>query len=189
MIKLNPNSLKIRNSDGQWESLNVWGGQSGGSDVQVTPYLFDGTKIATISVDGVPVDVYSPNGGSGDASIDDTTISTKTTWSSQKISTEIDSVIDDTATIATDVTWSAGKIATEIANAGSKIDVDDTLSTTSINPVQNKVITSELSKNETQITSVADRVTILEQSYVSGETIYSDTEIASAIAAVLGGVV
>ena len=35
------------------------------SDVEVTPILDHGTKIATITVDEVPTDIYAPTGGGG----------------------------------------------------------------------------------------------------------------------------
>lgn len=40
-------------------------GGSGGSSVSWTQIQATGTKIATITIDGVPTDVYAPNGGSG----------------------------------------------------------------------------------------------------------------------------
>ena len=59
---------------------------------------------------------YRGDTGKPSESINDTIIDTEHTWSSQKIKTEIDA---------------------------KKIDVDDELSDTSTNPVQNKVITKK----------------------------------------------
>lgn len=65
--------------------------------------------------------------------------------------------INDNVISATDTTYTAGTgisiVNGVISNTGSEITVDDELSTTSENPVQNKVITTELNKKIESITS------------------------------------
>jgi len=43
----------------------VGGGGGGGSDVEVTQVLTEGTKIASIEVDGESTDLFAPQGGGG----------------------------------------------------------------------------------------------------------------------------
>lgn len=54
-------------TDGTTTTFNVTNGSggSGGSTVSVTQILSTGTKIASITVDGVTTDLYAPEGGSG----------------------------------------------------------------------------------------------------------------------------
>lgn len=46
-------------------AANIEGGGGGGSTVEVTQVLESGTKIATITVDDTPTDLYAPAGSSG----------------------------------------------------------------------------------------------------------------------------
>jgi hypothetical protein len=60
---------------------------------------------------------WNPIGGSGGggATISDNTISTTTTWSSQKIQTQISALINDSTT-STSATWSSQKIQTQLTS-------------------------------------------------------------------------
>lgn len=56
---------KKSNTDYDTEWANEEGGGGSGSTVSVTQIQSTGTKIATITVDGVGTDLYAPEGGSG----------------------------------------------------------------------------------------------------------------------------
>lgn len=47
----------------------VWASAGGGDTVTWTQIVNSGTKIATISINGVPTDVYAPNGGGGNGHV------------------------------------------------------------------------------------------------------------------------
>lgn len=98
---------------------------TGGSTVSVVPKTLTGTNIAEITVDGTTYQLYAPTGGSGSGS-------TVTAEAILTEGTQIGKItIDGTETIL-------------YAPTASAITVDNALSATSENPVQNKVIKSEL---------------------------------------------
>lgn len=102
---------------------------SAGSNVSVTPKITSGTNIAEITVDGTTYQLYAPTGGSGSGS-------TVTAEATLKEGTQIGKItIDGVETIL----YAPN-------GGGGSVTVDSALSTTSVNPVQNKVITAELNK-------------------------------------------
>ena len=72
-----------------WQILALDGSQ-GGDSVSWEQTVTTGTKIAAITINGTPTDVYAPNGGGG-VQIDDNAGSGATTvaWSANKIVTEL----------------------------------------------------------------------------------------------------
>ena len=124
-------------------------------DVEIVPTLTEGTKIADFAIGSVEGSLYAPEQQS---EINDNVTANNTTWSSDKISTElsgkVDSsdlatvattgnytdltgkptipvltdLIDDTTTATTSV-WSSDKTAAEIA-AGAGVTIDDTTTST-----------------------------------------------------------
>lgn len=102
---------------------------TGGSTVSVVPKTLTGTNIAEITVDGTTYQLYAPTGGSGGGS----TVTAEATLTE---GTEIGKItIDGVETIL----YAPN-------GGGGSITVDSTLSTESENPVQNKVVTTELNK-------------------------------------------
>lgn len=61
------NGQVLKYNNGIWENVN----ESTGSTVSVTQIQSTGTKIATITVDSVDTDLYTPNGGGGAVALDD----------------------------------------------------------------------------------------------------------------------
>lgn len=109
------------------QSFDVYAPASstGGSTVSVVPKTLTGTNIAEITVDGTTYQLYAPTGGSGGGS----TVTAEATLTE---GTQIGKItIDGVETIM-------------YAPTASAITVDSELSATSENPVQNKVIKSEL---------------------------------------------
>ena len=51
--------------DDTFEHIEDYLGESGGSEVEITPTLQSGTKIADYEIDGVPGALYAPAGGGG----------------------------------------------------------------------------------------------------------------------------
>lgn len=97
---------------------------AGGSTVSVVPKTLTGTNIAEITVDGTTYQLYAPTGSSGGGS----TVTAEATLTE---GTEIGKItIDGTETIL-------------YAPTASAITVDSELSSTSENPVQNKVVKAE----------------------------------------------
>ena len=47
------------------DQINALTGQTGGSEVEWNQTVTAGTKIATVTIDGTPTDVYAPQGGQG----------------------------------------------------------------------------------------------------------------------------
>lgn len=101
---------------------------TGGSTVSVVPKTLTGTNIAEITVDGTTYQLYAPTVGGGSGS----TVTAEATLTE---GTRIGKItIDGVETIL------------YAPNGGGSIAVDSTLSTESENPVQNKVVTTELNK-------------------------------------------
>lgn len=112
------------------QSFDVYAPTSstGGSTVSVVPKTLTGTNIAEITVDGTTYQLYAPTGGSGSGS-------TVTAEAMLTDGTQIGKItIDGVETIL------------YAPNGGGSITVDSELSTESENPVQNKVVTTELNK-------------------------------------------
>lgn len=100
---------------------------TGGSTVSVVPKTLTGTNIAEITVDGTTYQLYAPTGGSGSGS----TVTAEATLTE---GTQIGKItIDGVETIL-------------YAPTASAITVDNELSATSENPVQNKVVKAEFDK-------------------------------------------
>lgn len=100
---------------------------AGGSTVSVVPKTLTGTNIAEITVDDTTYQLYAPTGGSGSGS----TVTAEATLTE---GTQIGKItIDGTETIL-------------YAPTASTITVDDALSATSENPVQNKIVKAEFDK-------------------------------------------
>lgn len=113
------------------QSFDVYAPTSsaGGSTVSVVPKTLTGTNIAEITVDGTTYQLYAPTGGGGSGS----TVTAEATLTE---GTEIGKItIDGVETIL----YAPN-------GGGGSITVDSTLSTESENPVQNKVVTTELNK-------------------------------------------
>ena len=107
------------------------------------------------------------------AQIDDTVTATDTTWSSSKISNEIedgvytyasDAVINDSVT-GTDTTWSSSKIFTELSN---KTSIDDTVTGTDT--------TWSSSKIDSEINSIIDDTVSSTSTTYSSSKLDSDFE-------------
>lgn len=180
----------------QIDSIPTGGGAA--TEVIVTPKLTEGVEIADISVDGLVSTLYAPEGG--DSGVELTWADYEALPDSEKMNGTVyyitdrgggggggggsTVVVDPVLTEGTLIMTIAvdGKVSSIYAPNGGSIDVDDALSETSENPVQNKIITGV-------VDGLDGRVTTLENSYVSGETIYTDAEVAADIAAVLGGAV
>lgn len=102
---------------------------TGGSTVSVVPKTLTGTNIAEITVDGTTYQLYAPTSGGGSGS----TVTAEATLTE---GTQIGKItIDGVETIL----YAPN-------GGGGSITVDSTLSTESENPVQNKVVTTELNK-------------------------------------------
>ena len=140
-------------------------------DVEIVPTLTEGTKIADFAIGSVEGSLYAPEQQS---EINDNVTANNTTWSSDKISTElsgkVDSsdlatvattgnytdltgkptipvltdLIDDTTTATTSV-WSSDKTAAEIA-AGAGVTIDDTTTSTTKTWSSDKINTELSSK-------------------------------------------
>lgn len=98
---------------------------TGGSTVSVVPKTLTGTNIAEITVDGTTYQLYAPTSGGGSGS----TVIAEATLTE---GTQIGKITID------------GKETILYAPTASAITVDDALSATSENPVQNKVVKSGL---------------------------------------------
>ena len=59
-------TYRINFTDGDYFDYQVSDGEDGGSTVTVTQVLSSGTKLATITIDGVSTDLYCNSGGSTD---------------------------------------------------------------------------------------------------------------------------
>ena len=81
----------MNNLEARIEAGIASGGSGGGSVVEVTPIQTTGTKIASISVDGVASDLYAPENGGGGSNVSVDQIQTSGT----KIATI---TVDDLAT-------------------------------------------------------------------------------------------
>lgn len=108
---------------------------AGGSTVSVVPKTLTGTNIAEITVDGTTYQLYAPTGGSGSGS----TVTAEATLTE---GTQIGKItIDGTETIL-------------YAPTASAITVDNALSDTSENPVQNKVVKAEFDKINSNLSNL-----------------------------------
>lgn len=108
---------------------------TGGSTVSVLPKTLTGTNIAEITVDGTTYQLYAPTGGSGSGS----TVTAEATLTE---GTQIGRItIDGTETIL-------------YAPTASAITVDDALSATSENPVQNKVVKAEFDQVNSNLSDI-----------------------------------
>ena len=133
---------------------------AGGSTVSVVPKTLTGTNIAEITVDGTTYQLYAPtSGGSG---------STVTAEAILTEGTQIGKItIDGVETIL-------------YAPTASPITVDSELSSTSINPVQNKAIAEEFQKyaNGTKVVAKATEAntatTASNSEKVNGHTVGTD---------------
>ena len=140
-------------------------------DVEIVPTLTEGTKIADFAIGSVEGSLYAPTQQS---EINDNVTANNTTWSSDKISTELSGkvnssdlatvattgnytdltnkpsipvltdLIDDTTTATTSV-WSSDKTASEIA-AGAGVTIDDTTTSTTKTWSSDKINTELSSK-------------------------------------------
>lgn len=93
----NGDALVYNTSLSKWVAASVGGG-GGGSTVSVTQVISSGTKIATITVDGVGTDLYAPSGGSGGSTV---------TWgvqSGNKIPLTVDGTMNEVLLSETDPT-------------------------------------------------------------------------------------
>lgn len=113
------------------QSFDVYAPTSsaGGSTVSVVPKTLTGTNIAEITVDGTTYQLYAPTSGGGSGSA--VTAEATLTEGTQIGKITIDGV--ETILYAPN-------------GGGGSITVDSELSTESENPVQNKVVTTELNK-------------------------------------------
>lgn len=119
------------------QSFDVYAPSSstGGSTVSVVPKTLTGTNIAEITVDGTTYQLYAPTSGSGSGS----TVTAEATLTE---GTQIGKItIDGVETIL-------------YAPTASAITVDDALSDTSENPVQNKVVKAEFDKVDSNFTDL-----------------------------------
>ncbi len=139
-------SLKYENSvsDGTKIGVITLGEQSfdvytpasstGGSTVSVVPKTLTGTNIAEITVDGTTYQLYAPAGGGGG--------STVTAEATLTEGTQIGKItIDGVETIL-------------YAPTASAITVDNELSATSENPVQNKVVKAEFDQVNSNLSNL-----------------------------------
>lgn len=161
-------------------------------DVEIVPTLTEGTKIADFSIGAVEGELFAPP---QETEINDNVTAVNSTWSSTKISNELEAkadtsdlaavatsgsytdlsnkptipvltdLIDDTTT-AQDKVWSSDKTAAEIA-AGAGVTIDDT--TTSLTKTwSSDKINSEVSAKP----SINDTT-------ASGSTVYSSDKVDS----------
>lgn len=154
MVKILPDTLKVKDSQGEWKNIIAMGSGGGGSgsSVQVEPLLTTGVEIAHITVDGTQSTLYAPNGGGGgDASIDDSSISATTTWSSNKINSELGNKANSVHSHTTATDTSDGFMSSSdkskldtIAENATYVIVDTSLSATSTNAIQNSVVANAL---------------------------------------------
>lgn len=130
----------------------------------------------------------------GASGIDDSVISTTTSWSSQKTRDEIDaSVVDvtdviDDATEATSSTWSSTKIDAEIDGAIAGIVFPDV-----INDAAASTSTAYSStKTDSQISAALatiDLTDLIDDTTPSTTTVYSSTKTAAAISAAVAAII
>lgn len=134
-------------------------GGGGGSDVNVTPIVSTGTKIAEITVDGTTYDIYAPTGGTTlpfDFEIDETDNGINIIYPSSG---------GGGGGSATSYGLSiSGNTLSIVPNGGQSsvslpsMSIDSTLSSTSENAVQNKVITAKISEVETELSNVNTKI-------------------------------
>lgn len=119
------------------QSFDVYAPTSsaGGSTVSVVPKTLTGTNIAEITVDGTTYQLYAPTSGGGSGS----TVTAEATLTE---GTQIGKItIDGTETIL-------------YAPTASAITVDNALSATSENPVQNKVVKAEFTQQSAEMLDI-----------------------------------